>query len=56
MDKVISCIVLAAGAGRRMGYKENKIFIPMGRFSIIQRTLQNVANVEGLKEIILVVA
>ena len=56
MDKVISCIVLAAGAGRRMGYKENKIFIPLGRFSIIQRTLQNVANVEGLKEIILVVA
>ena len=50
MDKVISCIVLAAGAGRRMGYKENKIFIPLGRFSIIQRTLQNVANVEGLKE------
>ena len=39
MDKVISCIVLAAG-GRRMGYKENKIFIPLGRFSIIQRTLQ----------------
>ena len=55
MDKVISCIVLAAGAGRRMGYKENKIFIPLGRFSIIQRTLQNVANVDGLKEIILVV-
>lgn len=39
-----------------MGYKENKIFIPLGRFSIIQRTLQNVANIEGLKEIILVVA
>ena len=50
MDKVIGCIVLAAGAGRRMGYKENKIFIPLGRFSIIQRTLQNVANIEGLKE------
>lgn len=56
MDKVISCIVLAAGAGRRMAYKENKIFIPLGRYSIIQRTLQNVAKLEGLKEIILVVA
>ena len=56
MDKVISCIVLTAGAGRRMGYKENKIFIPLGKFSIIQRTLQNVAKVEGLNEIILVVA
>ena len=30
MGKAISCIVLAAGAGRRMGYKENKIFIPLG--------------------------
>lgn len=56
MDKVISCIVLAAGAGRRMGYKENKIFIPLGRYSIIQRSLQNVSKVEGLNEIILVVA
>ena len=56
MDKVISCIVLAAGAGRRMAYKENKIFIPLGRYSIIQRTLQNVANLQGLSEIILVVA
>ena len=56
MDKVISCIVLAAGAGRRMAYKENKIFIPLGCYSIIQRTLQNVASLQGLKEIILVVA
>ena len=28
MDKVISCIVLAAGAGRRMAYKENKNIYP----------------------------
>ena len=40
MGKAISCIVLAAGAGRRMGYKENKIFIPLGGYSIIQRTIQ----------------
>ena len=56
MGKAISCIVLAAGAGRRMGYKENKIFIPLGGYSIIQRTIQNVEKIEGLKEIILVVA
>lgn len=56
MGKAISCIVLAAGAGRRMGYKENKIFIPLGGHSIIQRTIQNVEKIEGLKEIILVVA
>ena len=51
MGKAISCIVLAAGAGRRMGYKENKIFIPLGGHSIIQRTIQNVEKIEGLKEI-----
>ena len=57
MGKAISCIVLAAGAGRRMGsHKENKIFIPLGGHSIIQRTIQNVEKIEGLKEIILVVA
>ena len=49
MDKVISCIVLAAGAGRRMAYKENKIFIPLGQYSIIQRTLQNVAKLNEFK-------
>lgn len=43
MGKAISCIVLAAGAGRRMGYKENKIFIPLGGHSIIQRTIQNLS-------------
>ena len=51
MGKAISCIVLAAGAGRRMAYKENKIFIPLGQYSIIQRTIQNVEKIEGLKEI-----
>ena len=57
MDKVISCIVPRGWCrGVAWGTKENKIFIPLGRFSIIQRTLQNVANVECLKEIILVVA
>lgn len=56
MDKEISCIVLAAGAGRRMAYKENKIFILLGNYSIIQRTLQQVARIKGLGEIILVVA
>ena len=54
MDKVISCIVLAAGAGRRMGYKENKIVIPLGRYTIIERTLQKVAKLQGLSYSMLV--
>ncbi len=42
--------------GVAWGTKKIRYLSLLGRFSIIQRTLQNVANVEGLKEIILVVA
>ena len=55
MSKV-SCIVLAAGAGRRMGHDENKIFIKLGNKSIIQWTLSNIEQVKAVSEVILVVA
>lgn len=55
MSKV-SCIVLAAGAGRRMGYTENKIFIKLGNRSIIQWTLSHIDTVKEIDEVILVVA
>ena len=52
----ISCIVLAAGAGRRMGLEHNKVYVSLGRKSVIQWTLEHVAGVPNLQEIILVVA
>ncbi|MDU6769986.1 MAG: 2-C-methyl-D-erythritol 4-phosphate cytidylyltransferase, partial [Veillonella sp.] len=55
MSKV-SCIVLAAGAGRRMGHDENKIFIKLGQKSIIQWTLSHINQVKAVSEVILVVA
>ena len=55
MSKV-SCIVLAAGAGRRMGHEENKIFIKLGSKSIIQWTLSHINQVKDIDEVILVVA
>ena len=55
MSKV-SCIVLAAGAGRRMGHDENKIFIKLGNKSIIQWTLSHIEQVKAVSEVILVVA
>ena len=55
MSKV-SCIVLAAGAGRRMGHDENKIFIKLGNKSIIQWTLSHIEQVKAVNEVILVVA
>ena len=52
----VSCIVLAAGAGRRMGHDENKIFIKLGNKSIIQWTLSHIEQVKAVSEVILVVA
>lgn len=51
-----SCIVLAAGSGKRMALEENKIFYPLGSKSIIQWTLKHIDEVERIDEIILVVA
>ena len=55
MSKV-SCIVLAAGAGRRMRHEENKIFIKLGSKSVIQWTLSHINQVKDIDEVILVVA
>ncbi|WP_251423004.1 2-C-methyl-D-erythritol 4-phosphate cytidylyltransferase [Veillonella agrestimuris] len=52
----VSCILLAAGAGRRMALEENKIFYPLGSKSIIQWSLTHIDEVERIDEIILVVA
>ena len=52
----VSCIVLAAGAGRRMGLDDNKIFLPLGPKSIIQWTLTHIDSVPDIDDIILVVA
>ena len=42
--------------GVAWGTKKIRYLSPFGRYSIIQRTLQNVAKLQGLSEIILVVA
>lgn len=52
----VSCIVLGAGAGTRMGHEGNKIFMPLGPRSIIQWTLHHIDQVKSINEIILVVA
>ena len=52
---MISCIVLAAGVGRRMNCNDNKVFIPIGSKSLIQWTLGNVSKVSSIDEIIIVV-
>ena len=53
---MISCIVLAAGAGRRMGYSDNKVCMPLGQYTVLQWNIQHMKQWDGLQEVIVVVA
>ena len=53
---MISCIVLAAGAGRRMGYSDNKVCMPLGQYTVLQWNIQHMKQWNGLQEVIVVVA
>ncbi|SUP41471.1 2-C-methyl-D-erythritol 4-phosphate cytidylyltransferase [Veillonella criceti] len=53
---MISCILLAAGAGKRMQCEANKIFLRLGKYSVLQWNLQHMADVPDLSEVIIVVA
>lgn len=53
---MISCILLAAGAGKRMGRGENKLFCKIGTKSIFQMTVQKVLSVQAIDELIIVAA
>ncbi|WP_251454084.1 2-C-methyl-D-erythritol 4-phosphate cytidylyltransferase [Veillonella intestinalis] len=53
---MISCILLAAGAGKRMQCETNKIFLRLGSYSVLQWNLRHMAQVPNLTEVIIVVA
>ena len=53
---MISCIVLAAGAGHRMGYSDNKVCMPLGQYTVLQWNIQHMKQWDGLQEVIVVVA
>lgn len=51
-----SLIILAAGSGTRMGLEENKMFLRIGEYSLLQRTVLQVKDMDGIQELIFVVA
>lgn len=53
---MISCILLAAGSGTRMGREINKVFLPLGQYSVLQRTALQIKSVEAIDELIVVCA
>jgi 2-C-methyl-D-erythritol 4-phosphate cytidylyltransferase len=55
MEKLI-VIVAAAGQGKRMGLGMNKVFASLGALPIIIKNLQNIATVQNLLKVLIVVA
>ena len=53
---MISCILLAAGAGKRMRCEANKIFLRLGKYSVLQWNLHHLASVSDISEVIIVAA
>lgn len=53
---MISCILLAAGAGKRMQCEANKIFLRLGSYSVLQWNLRHLAQVADVTEVVIVVA
>lgn len=50
----ISCIIVAAGSGTRMGGQINKVFMPLGESTVIDHTINAFSQVEEISDIILV--
>ena len=50
----ISCIIVAAGSGTRMGGQINKVFMPLGESTVIDHTVNAFSQVEEISDIILV--
>lgn len=53
---MISCILLAAGAGKRMQCDTNKVFLQLGQYSVLQWNLVHMAEASGITEIVIVTA
>lgn len=56
MDPVTSAVVLAAGASRRMGGRENKNLMDLGGCTVLEHSLTLFARLSEVKEIVLVIA
>lgn len=50
----ISCIIVAAGSGTRMGGQINKVFMPLGESTVIDHTINAFSQVEEISDIVLV--
>lgn len=54
MGAKISCVIVCAGSGTRMGGEINKVFLPLGESTVIDHTINAIAQVFEISEIVLV--
>lgn len=54
MGEKISCVIVCAGSGTRMGGVINKVFLPLGESTVIDHTINAISQVGEISEIILV--
>lgn len=52
MNRQFDVVIVAGGSGLRMG--KNKVFLPLGRQSVLQRTVNSFCGINGLERIIVV--
>ena len=53
MAEKITAIIVAAGSGTRMGGVINKVFLPLGKRTVIDYTIEAFSNVEEISNIVL---
>ncbi len=54
MGLKISCVIVAAGNGTRMGGVINKVFMPLGESTVIDHTINAISQVGAISDIVLV--
>lgn len=54
MGEKISCVIVCAGSGTRMGGVINKVFLPLGDSTVIDHTINAFSQVEEISDIVLV--
>lgn len=54
MNEKIGCVIVAAGSGTRMGGVINKVFLPLGKSSVIDYTISAISKVDAISKIVIV--
>ncbi len=54
MAEKVSCIIVSAGSGTRMGGVMNKVFLPLGESTVIDHTINAFCGIDEIEDIVIV--